>query len=129
VTGRFDKKLTLPAAGDITVRGPFAGDGDEDAAIVHFLIVQGEGQETVLATGQGSWKKGDQEWSGKVPVDAGRHPDGKHGAFRTDKIARGIGLAIALQPGKVDNGTFEPPAFQALTWCADFKFEAEQAAA
>jgi hypothetical protein len=134
LTGKFDKELVLPEAGDMTVSGPLIGDGDEDAATVHFLIVQGEGDDTVLAIGQGKWERGggtkpNPKWSATLPVDAGRHPDGKPGGFRTGKVARGIGLAIAVKPGSVENGEFDPPSFQALTWCADFKFVEEAGAA
>jgi hypothetical protein len=134
LTGKFDKKLFLPEAGDMTVRGTLTGDDDEDAATVHFLIVQGEGDDTVLAIGEGKWERGggpepNPKWSATLSVDAGRHPDGKPGSFRTGEVARGIGLAIAVKPGSVENGKFDPPSFQTLTWCADFKFTDDAGAA
>jgi hypothetical protein len=134
LTGKFDKELVLPKDGDMTVSGPLIGDGDEDAAIVHFLIVQGEGNDTVLAIGEGRWERGggpepNPKWSATLPLDKAHHPDGDPGSFRTGKVARGIGLAIAVKSGSVVNGEFDPPSFQALTWCADFKFVEEAGAA
>jgi len=130
--GQFDDELTLPTNGGmIEVRGPLRVDADPDidgridGAVVHFLIVQGEGDATVTAIGQGHWKRPDAEWTAELPSDAGKLPDESPGTFSTtvdNGRARGIGLAIAIKPGKVDRGSFVPPAFEALTWCADFRF-------
>jgi hypothetical protein len=138
MTGQFDDELTLPANGGvIEVRGPLRIDddpdidGDIESAVIHFVIVQGQGDDTVTADGQGKWARPDGEWTAKLPADAGKHPDGTPGTFSTDVqngLARGIGLAIAIKPGEVRNGKFVPPAFQELTWCADFKFVPERAA-
>jgi hypothetical protein len=129
--GKFDKKLTLPADpdGQIEVKGPFEGDGDErDDAVIHFLIVQGgedrqaPADQTVTVIGLGSWKKGQKEWSGTAPRK-GRLPSGGDGWLQTG-LARGIGLAIGLKPEsltKDDPPKFDPPSYQTLTWCADFQ--------
>lgn len=138
MTGQFDDELTLPANGGfIEVKGPLRIDDDPDidgditSAVIHFLIVQGQGHDTVTAVGQGHWARPAGEWTAQLPADAGRYPNGTPGSFSADVqngLARGIGLAIAIKPGDVRNGTFVPPAFQALTWCADFKFVPERAA-
>jgi len=135
MTGQFDHELTLPAnGGSIEVKGPLRIDDDPDidgnitSAVVHFLIVQGQGNDTVIAIGQGGWARPAGEWTAQLPANKCTHPDGTPGAFSTavqNGTARGIGLAIAIKPGEVRNGTFVPPAFQALTWCADFKFVPE----
>jgi hypothetical protein len=129
MTGQFDDTLTLPASGSIEVQGPLKVDdvidGDIEGAVVHFVIVQGQGDDTVTAVGQGSWTRPNGEWTAELPVDAGKLPNGGPGRFSTtvqNGLARGIGFAIAMKPGKVVNGKFIPPAFQTLTWCADFNF-------
>ena len=134
MTGQFDDTLTLPASGSIEVKGPLQVDdvidSDIKSAVIHFLIVQGEGDDAVTAVGQGHWARPASEWTAELPVDAGRLPDDPDTpvTFSTDVqngTARGIGLAIAIKPGKVRNRTFVPPAIQALTWCAEFKFVPE----
>jgi len=135
MTGQFDDELTLPANGGvIEVRGPLKVDDDPDidrdikGAVIHFVIVQGQGDDTVTAVGQGHWARPAGEWTAQLPADAGTLPNGDPGTFSTavqNGTARGIGLAIAMKPGKVLNGKFIPPAFQTLTWCADFKFVPE----
>ena len=135
MTGQFDHELTLPASGGvIEIRGPLridddpAIDGDIKSAVIHFLIVQGKGNDTVTAIGQGHWARPAGEWTAQLAADAGKRPDDTPGTFSTDVengTARGIGLAIAIKPGQVVDGAFVPPAFQALTWCADFKFVPE----
>jgi hypothetical protein len=137
--GQFDDELTLPADGGIIeVRGPFRVDDDPGidhditGAVIHFLLIQGEGNGTVTAIGQGHWERPAAEWTAQLPADAGSHPDQTPGKFSTEVQngrARGIGLAIAIKAGAVRNGSFIPPSFQALTWCADFKFVREKAAA
>jgi hypothetical protein len=127
--GRFNKRITLPAnGGDIDVRGPFTGDGDETAAVIHFLIVQGgedrhtPADQTVTVIGQGSWVKGDAEWSAIVSPK-GRLPSGDDGWLQTG-LARGIALAIAVKPESLtddDPPKFDAPSYQTLTWCADFQ--------
>lgn len=126
--GKFNKQLQLPADGDIDVRGPFTADGDETAAVIHFLIVQGDEEghapadQTVTVIGQGTWRSGQTEWSGMVSP-RGRLPSGDEGWLRPG-LARGIGLAIAVKPESVtddDPPKFDAPSFQTLTWCADFQ--------
>jgi hypothetical protein len=126
--GRFNKRMTLPATGDIDVRGPFTADGDETAAVVHFLIVQGgedrdtPADQTVTVIGQGAWKTGEAEWSGSVSPK-GRLPSGDDGWLQPG-LARGIGLAVAVKPeGLTDDNPprFDAPSYQTLTWCADFQ--------
>lgn len=133
--GAFVSEITLPAnGGSIDVRGPLKVDGDPEidggitGAVVHFLIIQGRGNDTVTATGQGHWERPATEWTAALPASAGLLPNNDPGTFSTtvdDGRARGIGLAIAIKPGKVIDGEFVPPAFEALTWCADFKFVPE----
>jgi hypothetical protein len=133
MTGQFDHELTLPANGGvIEVRGPLTDiDGDIESAKIHFVIVQGQGDNTVTAEGLGHWARPATEWTAELSAAAGKHPDDTPGTFSTDVqngLARGIGLAIAIKAGKVINGTYVPPAFQQLTWCADFKFVSERGA-
>jgi hypothetical protein len=135
MTGQFDDELTLPADGGvIKVRGPLTDiDGDIESAVIHFVIVQGQGDDTVTAVGQGKWEHPNGKWTAELPADAGEHPNGTPGTFSTsvqNGTARGIALAIAIKArkGKVLGGKFVPPAFQGLTWCADFKFVPERAA-
>ena len=127
--GKFNKQLTLPASGDIDVRGPFTPDYDEKEAIVHFLLIQGgedhksPADQTVTVIGQGRWTEGEAEWSGMVSPK-GRLPSGAEGWLHPG-LARGIGLAIAVKPETLTDDSppkFDPPSFQALTWCADFHF-------
>lgn len=128
--GKFDKQLILPDAGEIEVRGPFEADADEPSATIHFLIVQ-EGEEvedrhapadqTVTAVGQGTWSRGDKEWTGMVSPK-GRLPNGEDGWLHLG-LARGIGLAVAVKNESLtkDNPPkFDPPSYETLTWCADF---------
>jgi hypothetical protein len=129
MTGRFNKRITLPPkGGDIDVRGPFTGDGDETAAVIHFLIVQGgeehnsPADQTVTVIGQGSWENGDSEWSGTVSPQ-GRLPSGGNGWLHPG-LARGIALAVAIKPESLtddDPPKFDAPSYQTLTWCADFQ--------
>ena len=132
MTGQFDDELTLPANGGvIEVSGPLTDiDGDIESAVIRFVIVQGQGDNTVTADGQGRWERPASGWTGQLAADAGKHPNGTDGTFSTNVqngLARGIALAIAIKAGKVINGTYVPPAFQQLTWCADFKFVPERA--
>jgi hypothetical protein len=136
--GQFKHELTLPAGGGvINVIGPFKVDNEEGIdkdikrAVVHFLIVQGEGSDTVIGEGQGEWKRGDDDWTGDLRPQDCKHPNGTPGQFSTEVdhgIARGIGLAVAIKAGRVrEDGEFDPPSFQTLTWCANFKFVKQQA--
>jgi hypothetical protein len=130
MTGQFDDELTLPANGGvIQVKGPLIDvDGDIESAVIHFVIVQGQGNDTVTAVGQGNWERPAGKWTAELHADAGEHPNGTPGTFSTtvqNGTARGIAMAVAIKArkGKVSNGgKFIPPAFQTLTWCADFKF-------
>lgn len=133
--GKFDPRLPWPGSGDVEVRGPFEADGDETAAVIHFVIVQpGEGSnapadQTVTAIGQGTWSAPDTEWSGMVHR-TGRLPLGGTAPLHPGP-ARGIGLAIAVKPEKLTDDRpprYDAPSFQALTWCADFEFVASEAA-
>ena len=127
--GKFNKRITLPSkGGDIDVRGPFTADGDETAAVIHFLIVQGgedhdsPADQTVTVIGQGLWQKGDSEWSATVSPQ-GRLPSGGDGWLHGG-LARGIALAVAVKPeGLTDDRPprFDAPSYQTLTWCADFQ--------
>ena len=124
--GKFAKTMTLPEQGDIDVSGPFTADGDETEVTVHFLIVQGDEEDptkagqTVTVSGAGTWNGGN-DWTGTAPRK-GTLPDGSEGSLQPG-LARGIGFAVAVKrAGLTDDNPprFDPPAYQSLTWCADF---------
>jgi hypothetical protein len=123
--GRFDRELELPSQGDVTIKGPFdPNDPEVDGGKILFLIVQGEDENAVIVEGEGTWQKGDHEWSGKTKRH-GKNPAGKPSSDELQPgVARGIALSVVIKPGKVFAGgsKFDPPAIEALTWCADFKF-------
>ena len=117
--GRFDREVTLPSAGDITIGGPFnPQDPKVESAKLLFLIVQDDGPNAVTVEGEGSWKKGDASWSG-VAKRRGKLPNGNQGSLHAG-LARGIALSVVVKPGKLTAGTFDPPQIEALTWCANF---------
>jgi len=120
--GKFNRELDLPSSGRVTIKGPFdPQDSRVESAKILFLIVQGDGATTLTADGEGTWNKPSDEWSGTIEL-TGKHPGGGTGPFVYGR-ARGIALSIVTKPGKVlDDGEFDPPAFEALTWCANFKF-------
>jgi hypothetical protein len=123
--GRFDRKLPLPRSGRIPIKGPFnPQDRGVDAARVLFLIVQGEDEDAVIVNGEGTWERENgNDWSGTAPRSGPRVGGHGNGTLQLG-LARGIALSVAIKPGKVfDRGRkFEPPAIEALTWCADFHF-------
>jgi hypothetical protein len=124
--GRFDRRLPLPSSGRITVKGPFnPQDNKVDSAKVLFLIVQGEGDDAVIASGEGTWNRANgTEWSGTTDR-RGKHAGGKGTGRLHRGLARGIALSVVIKPGKTfDRGRkFDPPTIEALT-CADFEFVA-----
>jgi len=122
--GRFDRELTLPDRGDITIKGPFdPQDPTVDSARVLFLIVHGEDEDAVIVEGEGTWKRaGGDDWSGTAPR-TGRRVGGGTGKLGPGP-ARGIALSVVIKPGTVPPGghRFDPPAIETLTWCANFTF-------
>ena len=122
--GRFDRELSLPSQGPVTIKGPFdPQDPAVDSARVLFLIVQGDGQDAVVVDGEGTWTRASgDDWSGTAPR-TGRRVGGGTGALEPG-LARGIALSVVIKPGEVfDRGRrFEPPAIETLTWCANFIF-------
>jgi hypothetical protein len=125
--GRFDRTLPLPSSGRITVKGPFnPQDIKVDSAKVLFLIVQGEGDDAVIVSGEGRWSRANgNKWSGTTDR-RGKHAGGKGTGRLRRGLARGIALSVVIKPGKTyDRGRkFDPPMIEALTWCADFEFVA-----
>jgi hypothetical protein len=129
--GQFDPELTLPddPTKRVTISGPLQEvDPKDTEAAVLFLIVQGEGRNALTVQGTGRWRRGsssnDPPWSGTVKRE-GKTVVGRPKKLKTGK-ARGIGLAIVVKPGNLDeSGEFVPPSIEALTWCADFKFVRE----
>jgi hypothetical protein len=125
--GRFDRELPLPRQGRIPVKGPFnPQDRGVDAGRVLFMIVQGEGEDAVIVNGEGTWNRANgTDWSGTAPR-SGPHAGGHGTGTLHLGLARGIALSVVIKPGKVfDRGRrFDPPAIEALTWCADFEFVA-----
>lgn len=122
--GRFDRELELPSRGDIAVKGPFdPEDAEVGTAKVLFLIVQGEGENTVVVDGEGTWRRGenDDKWTGTASRE-GNRAGGGTGELYADG-ARGIALSVVMKPGKLFDGgsKFDPPSIEALTWCADFR--------
>jgi hypothetical protein len=124
--GRFDRELPLPPQGPVPIKGPFdPQDSAVDAAKVLFLIVQGDGQNTLIVNGEGTWQRADgneRPWSGKAPR-TGPLVGGGMGTLERG-LARGIALSVVIKPGEVfDSGRrFEPPAIETLMWCANFHF-------
>jgi len=118
----------LPAAGNLTVTGPFRPDDPAvNFAKIIFVVVQGmagaPAGNTVVVRGEGAWKRpnsGTADWSGT----ASRKGDPALGPSTKDLQvgpARGIALSVAVQPGKVlPSGDFDPPSIETLTWCANF---------
>lgn len=143
--GKFTKGY-LPAQGDVTVTGPFDPDDPEvDVARIVFLVVQGRAQDTVVVRGTGEWNRNQgAEWRGTVQRrgDLALGPSARALQVDDGRLTRGIALSVVVQPGHVlKNGkvfprgkkpkptelksgsasAFDPPAIEALTWCADFE--------
>jgi hypothetical protein len=137
--GRFDRRI--PLMGDpLTIEGPFDPEDHEvDDAHVLFLIIQGQGANSVVARGLGVWLRGKNgdKWQGAVPV-TGKKPDGSDAPLQTG-MARGIALAVVARPGKLyqDDAlsleempagatatgptmVFDPPQVEGVTWCSNF---------
>jgi hypothetical protein len=125
--GKFDRKMPLPRQGRIPIKGPFnPQDQAVDGAKVLFLIVQGEGGDSVIVNGEGTWERSKGTgWSGTAPRSGPRAGGHGTGTLKLG-LARGIALSVVIKPGKVfDRGRrFDPPMIEALTWCADFEFVA-----
>jgi hypothetical protein len=119
--GKFSSPVALPSAGRVTVTGPFDPDDPEvNFARVLFLVIQGNGPNTVVVPGQGWWSRGNGDWSGDIQRN-GVADLGPSTADLQTGVARGIAVSIVIKPGKVlPDDTFDPPSIEALTWCADF---------
>jgi hypothetical protein len=137
--GKFDSTIPLPAAGNLTIKGPFDPGGDDiTRARVLFIIVQGKGTEAVTVEGMGVWTAGHDEWIATNVSRTGELPKGTGTKDLALGSARGIALAISVQAGKLvpdleaeteatEEQTappvrFDPPAIGAVTWCAHFMF-------
>lgn len=127
--GQFDSPIKLPRNPEERVRisGPLKDvDPKDTQAKVLFLIVQGENKDAVTVQGEGSWTRGSSNrprpWRGTVKRE-GKTVGGK--TVRLKKgLARGIGVAIVVKDGELTpDGHFVPPSIEALTWCADFRFD------
>jgi hypothetical protein len=129
VRGQFDSPIKLPRdpAERVRISGPLRDvDPKDTEAKVLFLIVQGEGNDAVTVQGEGSWTRGSSNrprpWRGSVKRE-GKKIGGKTGRLKKG-LARGIGLAIVVKDGELTpGGEFVPPSIEALTWCADFRFD------
>jgi hypothetical protein len=123
--GRFDRRLPLSTSGRITVKGPFnPQDSKVDSAKVLFLVVQGEGDDAVIVSGEGTWNRANgNEWSGTIDR-RGKHAGGGGTGRLRPGLARGIALSVVIKPAKTFGGgrKFDPPTIESLTWCADFEF-------
>jgi hypothetical protein len=121
--GRFDRELSLPRQGLITIKGPFnPQDRTVERATVIFLIVQGSDADAVIVEGQGTWERAHgNEWEGKASRTGRRVGGHGTGALRPG-LARGIAISILIKPEKLFRRGFDPPAIETLTWCADFHF-------
>lgn len=119
--GKFHQ-VNLPQAGRVTVTGPFNPQDDRvHFAKVLFLAVQGEGPDTVVIPGEGSWSKGAGDWTGTMQRNGVRDLGGSDRDLRAGEIARGIAVSIVVKPGEVlGEKAFDPPSIEALTWCANF---------
>jgi hypothetical protein len=133
----------LPPAGDVTVTGPFNPDDDEvDFARIIFLVVQGRAQDTIVVRGEGEWHRAQPgsvrtEWRGTCPRhgDPALGPSGNELQEESGRLTRGIALSVLVQPGHLlrndellppgeepkEGDTFDPPAIEALNWCADLE--------
>jgi hypothetical protein len=139
--GRFDRRIPL-SSDPVEVMGPFdPEDHKVDEADVLFLIIQGQGKNSVVAKGLGMWERGKNgdKWTGKVPLNGKkRKPDGDDGTL-TQGMARGIALAIVIKSGELfedeplgeEEGPaqagpvwiFDPPQVEGVTWCSNFLFQ------
>jgi hypothetical protein len=128
--GKFTKAY-LPAAGDVTVIGPFNPDDDEvDFAKLVFLVVQGRAEDTVVVRGEGTWHRDPSrpprertEWRGtcKRFGDPRLGPSDKELQEEPGRRTRGIAVSIVVQLGRVEDGEFDPPSIESLNWCADLE--------
>ena len=139
--GRFDRRIPL-SSDPVEVMGPFdPEDHKVDEADVLFLIIQGQGKNSVVAKGLGMWERGKNgdKWTGKVPLTGKeRKPDGEAGTLKQG-MARGIALAVVIKPGELfedeplgeEEGPaqagpvwiFDPPQVEGVTWCSNFLFQ------
>jgi len=123
--GQFDSPVELPTDPDelIRISGPLLEVGPRaDRATVHFLIVQGEGEDSVIVNGEGTWTQGPQEtpWTGTVGR-VGKRAGGGDGTL-TEGPARGIAVAVAIKDGELVGREFVPPSIETLTWCVNITF-------
>lgn len=130
--GAFKRRQRLSAgsARKVDVQGTLTPDPDDEAAKVLFLIVQQldkknpTNPDTFLTVqGEGDWKRprsGNALWKGKANRQGELSGGGKD--TLTTGLARGIGVAVVVKKGSVEDGEFLPPSIEALTWCADFDF-------
>jgi hypothetical protein len=129
--GQFDSPVELPNDPDelIRISGPLLEvDPRADRATVHFLIVQGEGEDSVIVDGEGTWRKGPPEtpWTGTVRR-VGKRAGGGEGTLRAAP-ARGIAVAVAIKDGELLGSEFVPPSIETLTWCVNIAFTQGSAA-
>jgi hypothetical protein len=136
MTGRFDHVVLLNN-GKVRVGGPIDPGPDIDKARVVFLIIQGDGRPGMtILDGRQTWyrdtTKGPDEQRWSVEIDnQGTDQTGAPNAVLslTDgRAVRGIALAVGIQKAqeRADApGTFDPPAIEALTWCASVPLSQE----
>ena len=123
--GQFDSPVELPNDPDelIQISGPLLDVGPRaDRATVHFLIVQGEGEDSVIVSGEGTWTQGPHEtpWTGTVGR-VGKRAGGGDGTLE-EGAARGIAVAVAIKDGELLGREFVPPSIETLTWCVNITF-------
>jgi hypothetical protein len=135
MTGRFDHVVLL-ANGKVRVGGPINPGPNINKARVVFLLIQGTGRpDMTILDGRQTWHrdttKGDDEqtWSVDIAND-GQDQNGQPNA----KLAlgaggvRGIAVAVGIQQAQEradEPNTFDPPAIEALTWCAEVPLSSE----
>ena len=131
--GQFNSPVNLP--GDIRDPVPVAGplvqvDPKADFATVVCVLVQGDkdappgtpGEPPVWVEGTGTWKKGQNNWSGTVSRDG--RVIGENGVSRAlvPGAARGIAIAVAVtEEEPAADGRIVPPRIDTITWCVNIE--------
>lgn len=101
VTIRPSKDPRKAGAPEIEIGGPLQVDQRDRGqdVTVHFLLVQGEGKNTVRVQGTGYRRGNQRRWRGKADA----------GALQPGRETRAVGLAVFWKR--------DLDAFETLTWC------------
>jgi hypothetical protein len=134
VKGQFNSPVTLPSNPNdpVPVSGPLRQVNPEaDEATIVCVLVQGDlddkNENPVWVEGRGTWKKGDNNWTGTV----GREGRVIGGGRRTlgPGRARGIAVAVAAAEEEPEGNKVVPPSFDTLTWCVNIELVDDSAGA